>query len=34
MTWQKDGAGFAGFATWLDLTPGHPDMMAVPDPEA
>jgi hypothetical protein len=34
MTWQKDGAGFAGFATWLDLTPAHPDMMAVPDPEA
>lgn len=26
------GAGFAGFATWLDLTPAHPDMMAVPDP--
>jgi len=29
-----DGAGFAGFATWLDLTPAHPDMMAVPDPLA
>jgi glutamine synthetase len=28
---QKDGAGFAGFATWLDLTPAHPDMLAVPD---
>ncbi|PZO80037.1 MAG: type III glutamate--ammonia ligase [Mesorhizobium amorphae] len=27
----KDGAGFAGFATWLDLTPAHPDMLAVPD---
>jgi glutamine synthetase len=27
-----DGAGFAGFATWLDLTAAHPDMMAVPDP--
>jgi len=26
-----EGAGFAGFATWLDLTPAHPDMMAVPD---
>ncbi|CDX15496.1 hypothetical protein MPLB_1510194 [Mesorhizobium sp. ORS 3324] len=25
---QKDGAGFAGFATWLDLTPAHPDMLA------
>ncbi len=31
---QKDGAGFAGFATWLDLTPAHPDMLAVPDPDA
>ncbi|MDI3337698.1 type III glutamate--ammonia ligase [Defluviimonas aestuarii] len=31
---QKDGAGFAGFATWLDLTPAHPDMLAVPDPES
>jgi len=29
---QRDGAGFAGFATWLDLTPAHPDMLAVPDP--
>jgi glutamine synthetase len=29
---QKTGAGFAGFATWLDLTPAHPDMFAVPDP--
>ena len=28
---QKDGAGFAGFATWLDLTPAHPDLFAVPD---
>ena len=31
---QKDGAGFAGFATWLDLTPAHPDMLAVPDPDS
>lgn len=31
---QKDGAGFAGFATHLDLTPAHPDMLAVPDPSA
>ena len=30
---QTDGAGFAGFATWLDLTPAHPDMLAVPDPD-
>ena len=28
---QEEGAGFAGFATWLDLTPAHPDMLAVPD---
>ena len=31
---QKDGAGFAGFATWLDMTPADPDMLAVPDPES
>jgi glutamine synthetase len=29
-----DGAGFAGFATWLDLTPAHPDLMAIPDPSS
>ncbi|MDF1670663.1 MAG: type III glutamate--ammonia ligase [Roseovarius sp.] len=29
---QEEGAGFAGFATYLDLTPAHPDMLAVPDP--
>ena len=29
---QKEGAGFAGFATWLDMTPAYPDMFAVPDP--
>ena len=29
---QKTGAGFAGFATWLDLTPADPDVFAVPDP--
>ena len=28
---QKDGAGFAGFATWLDMSPAHPDMLAIPD---
>jgi len=28
----KTGAGFAGFATWLDMTPAHPDLFAVPDP--
>ena len=31
---QADGAGFAGFATWLDMTPAHPDMLAVPDPDS
>lgn len=31
---QKDGAGFAGFATWLDMTPAHPDLFAVPDPDS
>ncbi|MDB5687371.1 MAG: glutamine synthetase [Rhizorhabdus sp.] len=29
---QKAGAGFAGFATWLDMTPADPDLFAVPDP--
>nr|WP_280922914.1 type III glutamate--ammonia ligase [Rubellimicrobium aerolatum] len=29
-----EGAGFAGFATWLDLTPAHADLMAVPDPSS
>ena len=28
---EKSGAGFAGFATYLDMTPAHPDMFAVPD---
>jgi glutamine synthetase len=26
------GAAFAGFATWLDMTPADPDMFAIPDP--
>jgi glutamate---methylamine ligase len=30
----KTGAGFAGFATWLDMTPADPDMFAVPDPDS
>ena len=30
---QEEGAGFAGFAAWLDMTPADPDMLAVPDPE-
>ena len=29
---QKNGAGFAGFATWLDMTPADSDMFGVPDP--
>lgn len=31
---QKDGAGFAGFAAWLDMTPADPDMFGVPDPNS
>jgi glutamine synthetase len=31
---EADGAGFAGFAAWLDMTPAHPDMLAVPDADA
>jgi glutamine synthetase len=31
---QKNGAGFAGFATWLDLSPADPDMFALPDPDS
>ena len=30
----EDGAGFAGFATWLDMTPADPDMLAMPDPDS
>ena len=31
---QKNGAGFAGFATWLDMTPADPDMVSIPDPSS
>ncbi len=31
---QEEGAGFAGFAAYLDMTPAHPDMLAVPDPDS
>ena len=31
---QETGAGFAGFAAWLDMTPAHPDMFAIPDPDS
>ena len=27
----ENGAGFAGFAAWLDMTPADPDILAVPD---
>ena len=30
----KNGAGFAGFASWLDLTPADPDVFAIPDPDS
>ncbi|MGF1630308.1 MAG: type III glutamate--ammonia ligase [Kiloniellaceae bacterium] len=30
----KNGAGFAGFATWLDMTPADSDMFALPDPDS
>ena len=29
---QKEGAGFAGFATYLDMSPADPDMVSIPDP--
>lgn len=29
-----EGAGFAGFATWLDMTPADPDMFAMADPKS
>ena len=31
---QKAGAGFAGFATWLDQTPAHPDILVMPDTDS
>jgi glutamate---methylamine ligase len=30
----RSGAGFAGFATWLDMTPADPDVFAIPDPDS
>jgi glutamine synthetase len=29
-----EGAGFAGFAAWLDMTPADPDMLVMPDPKS
>ena len=31
---QKNGAGFAGYATWMDMSPSAPDMLAMPDTDA
>ena len=31
---QEGGAGFAGFAAWLDMTPAHPDMLVMPDADS
>ena len=31
---QRSGAGFAGFAAWLDMSPADADMFAIPDPES
>ena len=31
---QKEGAGFAGFSTYLDMSPADPDMAAIPDPNS
>jgi glutamine synthetase len=30
----KNGAGFAGFAAYFDMTPADPDMLAMPDPDS
>ena len=31
---QKEGAGFAGFSTYLDMSPADPDMASIPDPNS
>jgi glutamine synthetase len=31
---QKTGAGFAGFAAWLDMTPADTDMFAIPESDS
>ena len=33
-TMAVNGAGFAGFAAWLDMTPADPDILAIPDPNS
>jgi glutamine synthetase type III len=30
----KSGAGFAGFATWLDMTPADPDVLVMPEQDS
>ena len=30
----ENGAGFAGFAAWLDMTPADPDILAIPDSDS
>lgn len=30
----ENGAGFAGYAAWLDMTPADPDILAIPDPHS
>jgi len=31
---QEVGAGFAGFAAWLDMSPADSDMFGIPDPDS
>ena len=31
---EKNGAGFGGFATYLDMVPADPDILAIPDPDS
>lgn len=31
---SKSGAGFAGFAAWFDMSPAHPDVLVMPDPDS
>ena len=31
---QTTGAGFAGFAAWLDMSPADSDMFGIPDPDS
>ena len=33
-TIAKAGAGFAGFAVWFDMTPAHPDILVMAEPES